>query len=280
MYRHILALPLVLASLNGFAECPSREKIDQMTQEWTTHAPLHLGPMTSLDDAQCTRERLVEQLTATQGKRVGYKAGLTNKAVQKRFGYDAPILGVLLEKMLLPDHIEVAARFGSRPLMEADLIVEIGDEGVNAARTPEEVMSHLTRIFPFIELPDLALDPQEPLTGLSLTAINAGARLGVIGPAIPATPALLDPLRTMQVNLQDQQGNELGKGLGAAILEHPLNAVIWIARDLAESGQKLKAGDLLSLGSFTAPIPPKPGQEVSAIYQGLPGTPQVSVRFR
>jgi 2-keto-4-pentenoate hydratase len=64
-----------------------------------------------------------------------------------------------------------------------------------------------------------------------------------------------------------------------AILGHPLNAVLWLARDLEKSGTRLKAGDLLSLGSFTTPMPPKPGLAVTVRYEGLPGNPQVSVRF-
>ena len=84
----------------------------------------------------------------------------------------------------------------------------------------------------------------------------------------------------MTVLLRDQNGVELGKGSGSVILGHPLNAVIWIAQDLAESGQTLKAGDLLSLGSFSVPIPPKAGQQVTAIYAGRPGAPSVSGRFK
>jgi 2-keto-4-pentenoate hydratase len=43
---------------------------------------------------------------------------------------------------------------------------------------------------------------------------------------------------------------------------------------------KLKPGDLLSLGSFTAPMVPRAGQTVTVRYEGLPGNPEVSVRFR
>jgi 2-keto-4-pentenoate hydratase len=43
---------------------------------------------------------------------------------------------------------------------------------------------------------------------------------------------------------------------------------------------KLKPGDVLSLGSFTAPMSPRPGLAVTVRYEGLPGNPEVSVRFR
>ena len=43
---------------------------------------------------------------------------------------------------------------------------------------------------------------------------------------------------------------------------------------------KLKPGDVLSLGSFTPPLTPRPGLAVTVRYEGLPGNPAVSVRFR
>jgi 2-keto-4-pentenoate hydratase len=84
----------------------------------------------------------------------------------------------------------------------------------------------------------------------------------------------------MTVVLRDQDGKELGRAPGAAILGHPLNAVVWLAEDLAKSGGRLRAGDILSLGSFTAPMPPKAGTTVTVTYEGLPGNPSVSVRFK
>jgi 2-keto-4-pentenoate hydratase len=42
----------------------------------------------------------------------------------------------------------------------------------------------------------------------------------------------------------------------------------------------LKKGDLLSLGSFSRLLPPKPGTGAKVVYDGLPGNPTVSVRFK
>jgi 2-keto-4-pentenoate hydratase len=84
----------------------------------------------------------------------------------------------------------------------------------------------------------------------------------------------------MTVRVIDGNGRELDSGKGSAILDHPLNAVIWLADDLKKSGITLKPGDLLSLGSFSRPLSPQAGQTVRVIYEGLPGNPSVSVRFR
>ena len=56
--------------------------------------------------------------------------------------------------------------------------------------------------------------------------------------------------------------------------------MIRLAQDPARDGGRLKAGDLLSLGSFTPLMPPRPGMAITVSYEGLPGMPDVSVRFR
>jgi 2-keto-4-pentenoate hydratase len=58
---------------------------------------------------------------------VGYKAALTNPAVQKRFGYDQPLRGTLYAKMILPAGAKVPAAYGARPVYEADLVAVVGD---------------------------------------------------------------------------------------------------------------------------------------------------------
>lgn len=234
----------------------------------------------SMEEAARIRDGLVAELSASQGKAVGYKAGLTNPAVQKRFGTTSPVRGVLLEKMLLEDGAEVPVKFGAIPFFEADIVVVVKDEGINQAKTPADVMKHVASIRPFIELPDLVTAKEQPLTAAVITSFNVGARLGVLGKPIAPTPAMADALGKMTVVMRDQDGKELARVPGAAILGHPLNAVVWLADDVAKSGGRLRAGDILSLGSFTPPNFQKAGMTVTVTYEGLPGNPSVSVRFK
>jgi 2-keto-4-pentenoate hydratase len=273
------------ASFGGAAAavCPSHERVNTILRFQEAKEPIRGLPTDlSMRDAECGRRRLVEKLEAHENRIVGYKAGLTSRAVQERFGASSPVRGVLLEKMLLTDGADVQFDFGARPVFEAGLIVVVKDAAIHKAKTHLEVLRSLSMVVPFIELPDLLVAEGEKLSAPLLVSLNVGARLGVVGKGIPvqATPAFAEALAAMRVVMTDRGGKELASGTGTAILDHPLNAVLWLAQDLEKSRIRLKAGDVLSLGSFTPPLAPRPGLVVTVRYEGLPGNPAVSVRFR
>ena len=84
-------------------------------------------------------------------------------------------------------------------------------------------------------------------------------------------------LRAERYALLDGSGAELGQGRGGDILAHPLNAVVWLAGALAKEGLAMKSGELISLGLFSPLLPPKPGQQITVTYQGLPELQPVAV---
>lgn len=265
------------------AACPSHERINAILRAMQAREPVRgLRADLSLADAECGQRRLVEKLASSGNRIVGYKVGLTSRAAQERIGAGGPVRGVLLERMLLGDGAEVPADFGARPALEPDLLVVVKDSAIHQAKTPVEALRSLSLVIPFIELPDLVVAEGEKLSPSLLVLLNVGARLGIVGKGVPveATPEFARALAAMRVSVRDRDGRELASGTGAAILDHPLEAVLWLARDLERSRIRLKSGDLLSLGSFTAPLAPRPGLALSVRYEGLPGNPEVSVRFK
>jgi 2-keto-4-pentenoate hydratase len=217
------------------------------------------------------------------GEPVGYKAGLTNPNVQKVFGVNQPVRGTLLKKMLLESGAVIPAKFGSVSMSEGDLIVRVKDDGINQAKTPEETLKYLDAVIPFIELPDLVCDKSVKFNGAILVAINVGARYGVMGKPIPleATPQWVERLKSFTLQIMDEKGTLVDEGKGTALLGDPLNAVLWIKNSLAADGKKLKKGDLLSLGSLTKMLPPRPGMTIRAKYIELDpnGPVEITVSF-
>jgi len=286
MKNALAALALGLAGLApaAHAACPTDLEAAAVAAAIVARQPITAAAAEmSMEDGLCGRDKVVRYLAQTYGGAVGYKAGLTNPAVQKRFNYNAPLRGTLFRSMLVDDGAEVPAAFGARPVFEADLVVEVGNPvGLARATTPGEALRHIKSVRPFIELPDLMVDDPSKLGGPMLAMINVGARLGVLGKPVAAKhdKALAEALALMTVSLTDGAGTVIDSGKGSATLGNPLNAAIWLAQDLARAGTPLKRGDLLSLGSFSKLRPPQPGLVVTARYEGLPGNPQVVVKFK
>ena len=279
-----LALSVVCATA-AQAECLSDAQAAEMAGHYAAKTPAANLENLSDADGACTRAKFNALLAPRLGKVVGYKAGLTNPAVQKRFNTDKPVWGKLYEGMVLQSGASVPAAFGARPLFEADMLVRVKSAAINHAKTPMDVLAAIDQVIPFIELPDLIVQAPPKLNGAGVAAINVGARLGVAGApvAVPAYRAeryaMLDALRDMRVVVSDGSGAPLAQGKGSDILEHPLNAVVWLAGALAQEGLAMQPGDLISLGSFSPLMPPKAGLAVTVRYEGLPGAAPVAVRF-
>ena len=277
---------LATLSFSAQAACMSDAEVTALLASYTAKTPAANPEGLSEADGECTRTKLTAMMEKAGSKLVGYKAGLTNPAVQKRFGADKPVWGKLYENMMLKDGASVDAAFGARALFEADMLVRVSSEAINSAKTPMDVLNAIDQIIPFIELPDLVVQAPPKLNGAAINAINVGARLGVVGQTIgvPAIRAekfqMLDALRDMQVTMVDAAGANLGGGKGSDILGHPLNAVVWLAQALAKEGQSMKVGQLISLGSFSPLVPPKVGMKVTVTYADLPGAKPVSVSFK
>jgi 2-keto-4-pentenoate hydratase len=280
---------LIAASLGGLmasaqAACMTDAEVSALFDAYSNRLPAANPEGLSAADGDCSRNKFNRLLELNLGAVVGYKAGLTNPAVQKRFNHNTPVWGTLYEGMLLPNGAVVPANFGARPLFEADLLVRVASTAINQAKTPADVLAAIDQVIPFIELPDLVVEAPPKLNGAAISAINVGARLGVLGTpmALPNTRAerfqLLDALRDMTVVISGD-GAELDRGKGSDVLEHPLNAVVWLAQAMAAEGKSMKVGDVISLGSFSKLLPPKAGLKVEVSYQGLPGSPKVNMSF-
>ena len=230
-----------------------------------------------LSAATAFQEAFVAELAPEWGPRAGYKAALTNPAAQQRFGVNHPLLGVLLAHMLLPDGAEWSMAVAAVPLAEADLLVRVRDARINEAQTDRELVGALDAVIPFIELADglfpADVNPDAP----ALTALNAGARAGVLGGAIPLpddADAALARLGALRVTLRDENGHVWGEGRAQALLGHPIQAVRWIRDAVRARGRDLQPGDLLSLGSLTPPRPIRSPTHLTAVYEGLDVQPR------
>ncbi len=247
-----------------------------------TAAPDLARPIT-LDEATKIQAQYVSIISTEYGRVIGYKAGLTNNEVQRQFGVSHPLRGTLLKHMLKESGTVMSADFGPRPLSEGDLLLRVKDEGINNAETPRQTLNHISEAIPFIELPDLLFERGVTINGPKLSAVNVGARYGIVGDPIPVSPTKewFERLETFKLQILDEKGDVIVEGNGSSLLGHPLNVVLWLKDSLNADGILLKKGDLLSLGTITKLMPALPDTTVRARYIGLDpkGPVEISVKF-
>jgi 2-keto-4-pentenoate hydratase len=238
-----------------------------------------LDPQVSMQEALRAQATLVDLLKPRLGPVAGYKIGLITKEGQARNATDAPVRGVLLKAMLLPDSAEVAANHGARLTLELDMGVFVKDEGVNEATTLAEVITHLSDFVCFIELPDSFAAPNQQTNAALLTALNVNARAGIIGQRRPLTAALAEAIPKMRMSLFDEAGKVLVDVPSLNL--QPLSNIAWLVAELKKTGTRLKDGDFISLGSPAPMQPVVARQSVTLRYEGLPGGPMTAtVKFR
>ena len=284
--KQIFALLVVALALTGLpvrAELPGVDGIYQVISDYLARRPSQgYTQRFDLKESLVVQRAFVAGLATELGRPVGYKVALVSRDMQERFNTTQPVRGVLLDKMLVPNNAEVPARFGVNLLLEADLIVVVKDKAINKATTQLQVLKQLSEVIAFIELPDSFIATNAPMNAAHLTAINVGARLGIMGERqrLKANQKYLDALAGMRVTIADDTGATLGVAQGLNILDHPLNAVLWLIEDLKASGQSLQPGDLISLGSIHMIRAPA-GRTITVRYEGLPGGKiQAAVRFQ
>lgn len=214
----------------------------------------------SLDEAYRIQLALIERRCAQGERQIGWKVGLTSKAIQQQFGFHEPCFGCILETR--PSGHVFAAGELIRPGFETELCVRLG-RPLAGEVSPEEVRAAVAMVYPSFEITETRGDPRQIALML---ADNAQQRSVVVGEPVALMPAL----RLDQVEARvELNGSVVATGVGAAVLDHPLNSVAWLASKLSEYGRSLRAGEVVMTGSLVRQFPLAPGDRASASFSGV-----------
>ena len=143
----------VTCATSASAQCLSDAQVSDLVANYVAKQPAANIEGLSDADGACTRAKVNSLLAQRFGKVVGYKAGLTNPAVQKRFNTDKPVWGKLYEGMVLANGAAVDAAFGARPLFEADMLVRVKARPLTKPRPPWTCWRPWTRSSPSSSCP-------------------------------------------------------------------------------------------------------------------------------
>ncbi|WP_374475885.1 2-oxo-3-hexenedioate decarboxylase [Zoogloea sp.] len=224
------------------------------------------------DDAYAIQDEIRRRKEGRGNKTVGLKAGLTSFAKMKQMGVEVPVFGFVSDYMSSPDGADIKTSELIHPKVEAEICVVTKAPLSGPGCHLGAVMAAIDFVVPAVEIIDSRYrDFKFDLK--SVIADNTSASRFVIG----GRPRNLDELdlRTLGV-VMEKNGGIVAMAAGAAVLGHPLAAVVMLADHLGARGQEIPAGTFIMTGGVTEAIAVHAGDNVAVRFQDL-GT--VSMRF-
>ena len=226
------------------------------------------NPDMNMDDAYRVQAALM-RLHYSEGRhKIGWKIGLTSKAMQLALNINIPDSGILLNTMAFDTAETVPKDRFIEPRIEAEIafVMKHDLQGANVSRA--DVIAATEYITPSLEILDTRILRSDPETGRARTvldtisdnAANAGIVLGSERHRLDA----IDPRWVGAIVAKNDAVEETG--LGAGVLNDPVESVCWLARRMDHYGDKISAGDIVLSGSFIRPIEAEPGSRFHADF--------------
>ncbi|NKB52354.1 MAG: 2-oxo-hepta-3-ene-1,7-dioic acid hydratase [Rhizobiaceae bacterium] len=221
-----------------------------------------------MDDAYKVQSALIDHHRANGRHVIGWKIGLTSKAMQAALNIDIPDSGVLLDNMLFANGAKIPAGRFIQPRIEAEVVFVMKSDLSGPNVTAEQVVEATDYVSPSLEILDTRILRVDPESGrarnicdtISDNAANGGIVMG---------DAKLDP---RQVDMRwigaiaCCNGEVEETGLGAGVLNDPALGIAWLANRLAQYGDSIKAGEIVLSGSFIRPIEAPAGSLIEADF--------------
>ena len=260
-----------MAEPSDAAACAAAELHRQHRQKEqfaALQAPWHIA---DAGFAYAVQSQFVQQLEYLRGTRTcGYKIALTTPAMRRMVGYHDSVSGCLLQDQILASGSTVRASDYGRLLIEFEIAFRIAAD-VPTSSTPwmrDSILPYVACAFPALEIADDRNADYAALATsiLTLAADNAWNQGLVLGAPVTAfTPdSLLAASGTAFID-----GAEVGRGTGADVMGHPLDALAWLANHLQDRGLTLQADHLVTTGSLITSKFPTPGNTLDFRIDGF-----------
>ncbi len=243
---------------------------------WVGRAPV--PPLTdeqpglTVADAYGIQQVVVGRRLGSGESLVGWKLGLTSRAMQEQLGVDQPDYGPILSGFMVPEGRPIAVDDLIQPRIEAEIAFVLRAPLRGPGVTSLDALNATAGIAPALEIIDSRIEGWRIRLPDTVADLASSARVTVGGRLTPVEG--LD-LRTIGVVLE-RRGEVVATGAGAAALGNPAEAVAWAANTLGALGVTLEPGHLIMPGALHGSVPVARGDTFRARFDRLGS---VTVRF-
>ncbi len=202
---------------------------------------------------------------------VGWKVGFGAPASLELMKIEAPVMGYMTDKTIVPTGSQISLDGWTRPVVEFEVAAYIGSD-LGPGATPDEARAAVSALGPAIELADIDL-PIEPESVSDIVAGNIFHKAVILGVPDPSRAGIDISGLTARIVVDGDERwtvTELEELTGA----YP-DVVATVADTLASAGELLRAGDLIIMGSV---IPPVPGGDGTVFAFALEPLAEITIR--
>ncbi|KQW54737.1 MULTISPECIES: 2-oxo-hept-4-ene-1,7-dioate hydratase [unclassified Ensifer] len=230
-------------------------------------------PDMTMDDAYAVQSAWVKQKIARGRRVIGWKIGLTSKAMQYALNIDIPDSGVLFDDMMFEDGATIPRDRFIQPRIEAEIAFVMKAPLAGPNVSVFDVLNATDYVTPALEILDTRILRVDPETKKARTIVDTisdnAANAGIVIGGRAMRPQDVD-MRWMGAIVSRNAAVE-ETGLGAGVLNHPARGIAWLANRLASYGDRIDAGQIVLAGSFIRPVEARHGDTIVADF-GPQGT--------
>jgi len=219
--------------------------------------------------------RLHAHRIAQGWKPAGRKIGFTNRTIWKRYGVYEPMWGMVYDRTLVHSQAgraRVVLAGLAQPRIEPEICFRIATVPLRGTSDPHALLAAIDWVAHAIEIVQCH-HPGWRVKIADCTADNGLHGRLIVGTPVPiaALPDIAERLPAIEVTLR-QGERVVDHGVGANVLDSPLNALAFLVEVLAKQPEAppLAAGEIITTGVLTDAHPVAPGETWSTTFEGLP----------
>jgi len=222
-------------------------------------------PGLDMADGYAIQRQLVPMLLAGGDRVVGYKVGLTSKAMQRMIGVDSPDFGPVLGSTVYADGEAVPLNRFIQPKIEAEIVFVLGQRLAGPGVSTIDARRAIAGAAAAMEIVDSRIVDWRIKLADTVADLASNGAVAVSSRLVPLTG--LDA-RLIGMTLT-RNGELVDTGAGAAALGDPVAVLAWLANVLGRDGVALEPGHLIMTGSLHAAVPMQPGDVFRAEFDRL-----------
>ena len=253
-------LVISLFLVTGFVVAGQEEVVQAIVNAKIGVKPL-ANPSASLPDLTVEQayelQRKAAEAMVKKGHAIsGYKAGLTAKPVQKKFGVDEALLGPLFKTGELSEKKVLDRKTFMRPFIETEIGYFFATKVDKPVKDVAGLKKLVKEVCPAIELPDLRYSDLKNLKGQDIVSDGVASAGYIVGTRMPADKV---DVANLKVTLA-KDGKVVFQGKASDALGDQWQALLWLVNGVVKQGWTIEPGQILITGALGKMIPAKPGK--------------------